>query len=270
MTACLPYDLIATDLDGTLARSDHSVSDRTMAAIGSAVAAGARHVVVTGRAAQWARPVLDEIGYTGLAVCGNGGQLYDVGEHTLLTSVSLDRDTAALALARAEALVGPLALAVTPDRLDAQVLVGPGYRMYEATEPMSKRVGDPDELWADPISRVFVQHPTLGDDELTAAVQEAAGDLVTVVLAGRECIEILPRGLSKATGLARAAQALGATAERTIAFGDMPNDIPMFGWAGHAVAMDNAHAELKAVADEVTSSNDEDGIAAVLEQWLPR
>ncbi|WP_404817566.1 HAD family hydrolase [Streptomyces resistomycificus] len=53
-----------------------------------------------------------------------------------------------------------------------------------------------------------------------------------------------------------------------MAFGDMPNDIPMFAWASYGVAMANAHEELKAVADEVTSSNEEDGIAAVLERLL--
>lgn len=61
---------------------------------------------------------------------------------------------------------------------------------------------------------------------------------------------------------------LGFKAADTIAFGDMPNDIPMFGWAAYGVAMANAHDELKAVADEVTASNDEDGIAEVLERLL--
>jgi hydroxymethylpyrimidine pyrophosphatase-like HAD family hydrolase len=54
----------------------------------------------------------------------------------------------------------------------------------------------------------------------------------------------------------------------TIAFGDMPNDIPMFGWAHHGVAMANAHEDLKAVAHEITASNDNDGIAVVLEELL--
>lgn len=57
-------------------------------------------------------------------------------------------------------------------------------------------------------------------------------------------------------------------AAETIAFGDMPNDIPMFAWAAHGVAMGNAHGELRAVADEVTASNEEDGIAVVLERLL--
>lgn len=57
-------------------------------------------------------------------------------------------------------------------------------------------------------------------------------------------------------------------AAETIAFGDMPNDVPMFGWASYGVAMANAHEELKAVADEVTASNEEDGIAVVVERLL--
>ncbi len=56
---------------------------------------------------------------------------------------------------------------------------------------------------------------------------------------------------------------------RTIAFGDMPNDIPMFQWAAHGVAMAGAHPELKAVADEVTTTNEDDGVAVVLEQIFP-
>lgn len=72
--------------------------------------------------------------------------------------------------------------------------------------------------------------------------------------------------MTKATGLALAAEHLGLAPATTIAFGDMPNDIPMFDWAAHGVAMANAHPELQAVADEVTLSNEEDGIAVVLER----
>jgi hydroxymethylpyrimidine pyrophosphatase-like HAD family hydrolase len=88
-------------------------------------------------------------------------------------------------------------------------------------------------------------------------------------MAGAGVVELLPLGLSKATGLAVAARRLGLRARDTIAFGDMPNDVPMFGWAAHGVAMANAHEELLAVADAVTTSNDEDGVAAVLEQLYP-
>ncbi|MEU6094199.1 HAD family hydrolase [Streptomyces sp. NPDC047079] len=266
-SARFPYQLIATDLDGTLLRPDETVSARTRAALAAATAAGAAHIVVTGRAVPWTRHILDDLGYRGLAVCGQGAQVYDAGEHRLLTSVTLDRQIAGLALAKIEAEVGPLLLAASRDGLDGEVLVGPGYRVHDGPLPY-RPIRDTADLWSAPLNKVYLQHPRLGDDELAEAARQAAGGLVGVTMAGEGIVEILPLGLTKATGLSLAARRLGMKAAVTIAFGDMPNDIPMFAWAGHSVAMANAHGDLKAVADEVTLSNEEDGIAVVLERLL--
>ncbi|MFD6494225.1 HAD family hydrolase [Streptomyces sp. NPDC060188] len=266
-TRTFPYKLVATDLDGTLLRSDDTVSARTREALAAVTAAGAAHIVVTGRAVPWTRHILDDLGYQGLAVCGQGAQVYDAGEHRLLTSVTLDRQLAGLALAKIEAEVGPLLLAASRDGLDGEVLVGPGYRVHDGPLPVVP-IRDAADLWSAPLNKVYVQHPTLSDDELAAVATEVAGGLVGVTMAGAGIVELLPLGLSKATGLSLAARRLGAKAVDTIAFGDMPNDIPMFAWAAHSVAMANAHADLKAVAGEVTSTNEEDGIAVVLERLL--
>ncbi|WP_079053163.1 HAD family hydrolase [Streptomyces phaeochromogenes] len=265
-TGAFPYKLVATDLDGTLLRSDDTVSERTREALAAATAAGSAHLVVTGRAVPWTRHILDELGYEGLAVCGQGAQLYDAGAHRLLTSVTLDRQVAGLALAKIEAEVGPLALAASRDGVDGDVLIGPGYRVLGQLKAVP--FTDVAELWAAPLTKMYIQHPELTDDELAAAARAAAGGLVSVVMAGEGIVEILPLGLSKATGLSLAARRLGVKAAETIAFGDMPNDIPMFAWSAHGVAMANAHEELKAVADEMTLSNEDDGIAVVLERLL--
>ncbi|MFF4758756.1 HAD family hydrolase [Streptomyces sp. NPDC001292] len=259
-----PYKLIATDLDGTLLRSDGSVSRRTRQALAAATAAGAAHLVVTGRAVPWTRHVLDDLGYRGLAVCGQGAQVYDAGEHRLLTSVTLDRQLAAVALAKIEAEVGPLYLAASRDGLDGEVLVGPGYAV--AGPLPATPFTDVAYLWSAPLNKIYVQHPDLTDDELADVARRTAGGFVSVTMAGEGIVELLPLGLSKATGLSLAARRLGLKAADAIAFGDMPNDVPMFAWASRGVAMANAHEELKAVADEVTASNDEDGIAALLEK----
>jgi Cof subfamily protein (haloacid dehalogenase superfamily) len=262
----LPYRLIATDLDGTLLRSDHSVSPRTREALAAVTAAGAAHIVVTGRAVPWTRHVLDDLGYDGLAVCGQGAQVYDAGARRLLTTVTLDRQLAGLALAKIEAEAGPLYLAASRDGLDGEVLVGPG---YEVQGPLpATPFTDAADLWTAPLNKLYVQHPTLSDDELAEVAHRAAGGFVTVTMAGEGIVELLPLGLSKATGLSLAARRLKLKATDTIAFGDMPNDLPMFAWASYGVAMSNAHEELKSVADEVTASNDEDGIAVVLERML--
>ncbi|GAA1314167.1 HAD family hydrolase [Streptomyces sanglieri] len=262
-----PYKLVATDLDGTLLRDDETVSGRTREALAAVTAAGAAHIIVTGRAVPWTRHILDDLGYEGLAVCGQGAQVYHAGEHKLLTSLTLDRQLAGLALSKVEAEVGPLALAASRDGLDGEVMVGPGYRVQEGPLP-AVFVKDPAELWSAPLNKVYIQHPDLDDDALATAARAAVGNLVDVVMAGPGVVEILPLGLSKATGLSLAARRLGVKGADTLAFGDMPNDIPMFAWARRGVAMANAHADLKAVAQEITTSNEDDGIAVVLERLL--
>ncbi|MFJ1756613.1 HAD family hydrolase [Kitasatospora sp. NPDC088134] len=265
-TDALPHRLVATDLDGTLLTSAGTVSARTLDALAAVTALGAQHIVVTGRSAAWTRPVLDGIGYTGIAVCGQGAQVYDAGAHKLLTSVTLDRQLAALALAKIEAETGPLAVAANRDGLDGEVLAGPGYALHTTGAGLPLREAAPEELLAAPVGKLYIQHPRLTDDQLAEAARAVAGQLVGVVMAGEGIVELLPLGLTKATGLSVAARRLGVTGAGTIAFGDMPNDIPMFRWAGRGVAMGNAHEHLRAVADEVTASHDEDGVAVVLER----
>ncbi|MCX4908007.1 HAD family hydrolase [Streptomyces sp. NBC_00878] len=269
MAAPIAYSLIATDLDGTLLRGDDTLSDRSRAALAMAVARGARHLVVTGRPAPRVRPLLDELGSQGLAVCGQGAQLYDAGAHRMVWSVTLDRELAETALGKIEAEVGDVYAAVDQDGVDGLTLIEPGYEMPHPTLP-AVRVLRRDDLWTEPISKVLLRHPLLSDDALASAARGAVGSLATVTMSGPGTVELQPCGVTKATGLALAAEHLGLTPAVTIAFGDMPNDIPMFDWAAHGVAMANAHPELKAVADEVTLSNEEDGIAVVLERLFSR
>jgi hydroxymethylpyrimidine pyrophosphatase-like HAD family hydrolase len=73
-------------------------------------------------------------------------------------------------------------------------------------------------------------------------------------------------GVSKASTLEQLIDEEGLTASDVVAFGDMPNDVEMIAWAGHGVAVANAHPEVLAVADEVTGTNDADGVAEVLER----
>ncbi|MFJ3598692.1 HAD family hydrolase [Streptomyces sp. NPDC090126] len=259
------YTLVATDLDGTLLRPDGTVSARSRAALGRAAASGARHLIVTGRPVPGIRALLADLAYTGLVVCGQGTQLYDADAGRLLRSVALDREAADTALGKIEAEVGAVFAAVDQDGVDGVTLIEAGYRMPNPTLP-AQRVGPREALWERPVIKVLVRHPELGDDALTAAARGAVGDLATVTMAGPGTVELAPRGVDKGTGLAAAAELLGIGAERTVAFGDMPNDLPMFAGSGLRVAMGNAHPELRAAADEVTLTHAEDGVAVVLER----
>jgi Cof subfamily protein (haloacid dehalogenase superfamily) len=261
------YALVATDLDGTLLRGDDTFSDRSLLALARVTDAGARHLVVTGRPAPRVRPLLEHLRGRGLAVCGQGAQVYDAGADRLLWSVTLDRELAETALGKIEAEVGQVYAAVDQDGVDGLTLIEPGYRMPHPTLP-ALRVERRDDLWCAPISKVLLRHPDLSDDELAATARSVVGSLATVTMSGPGTVELQPCGVTKATGLALAAEHLGVGPADTVAFGDMPNDVPMFDWAAYGIAMANAHPELKAVADEVTTSNEDDGVAVVLERLL--
>ena len=83
-----------------------------------------------------------------------------------------------------------------------------------------------------------------------------------------EALEIVPLGVNKAAGLARAAELLGIPREETIAIGDGENDISMLRWAGLGIAMSNASAAVKAAADVIAPVCDEDGAAWAMEKYL--
>ncbi|MFL4906313.1 HAD family hydrolase [Streptomyces sp. MMS24-I2-30] len=268
MAAPPAFSLVATDLDGTLLRGDDTLSDRSLAVLARVARAGARHLVVTGRPAPRVRPLLDRLGGEGLAVCGQGAQVYDAGADRLLWSVTLDRELAETALGKIEAEVGQVYAAVDQDGVDGLTLIEPGYLMPHPTLP-AVRVERRDDLWCAPISKVLLRHPALSDDELAATARSVVGSLANVTMSGPGTVELQPCGITKATGLALAAEHLRLGADRAVAFGDMPNDIPMFRWAAYGVAMEGAHPELKAVADEITTSNEDDGVAVVLERLFP-
>ena len=128
------------------------------------------------------------------------------------------------------------------------------------------RVADAIELLDGPATKLSCCTHGHEVDVILAVARDVAGDGATVVLSGDEAVEVTAVGVNKAAGLAEVADELGIEAKDVVAFGDYPNDVPMLAWAGRGVAVANAHAEVLAVADEVTASNDDDGVAIVLER----
>ncbi|MDT0611129.1 HAD-IIB family hydrolase [Streptomyces lancefieldiae] len=258
------YRLVATDLDGTLLRSDLTVSARTRRALDRVTASGAHHLVVTGRPAVACKHLLNTLGYRGLAVCGQGAQLYDAGADRLLSSLALDRDLAHGVVEKVEAELGRVELGIVTSPPESRFKVTPGFgeRVRHGWDVTTDRA----LLWADPIDKLILHHPDVDEDRLAAVTRRLTGGEVTVVHSVKGMVEVLPAGTDKGTGVARAAELLGFTGADTVAFGDMPNDIPLLAWAAHGVAVAGAHHDLRAMADEVAPGNDEDGVASVLER----
>jgi hydroxymethylpyrimidine pyrophosphatase-like HAD family hydrolase len=117
-------------------------------------------------------------------------------------------------------------------------------------------------------TKLLVRHPQMAEDEITERVAAAVGDLALVTSAGAPVAELSAPGVHKASALERLCAEQGVAADEVVAFGDGPNDLPMLQWAGRGIAMANAHPSVLAAVDEVTESNEDDGVAVVLEQLL--
>ncbi|MQA86220.1 MAG: Cof-type HAD-IIB family hydrolase [Streptosporangiales bacterium] len=252
--------LVATDLDGTVIRSDRTISDRTVAALSRVEASGAHLVLVTGRPPRWMHEIAEATGHRGLAICANGALVYDLRTEEVVESCPIETDVLKELIERLRATVPDLAFA-------AEQLSGFVHEEAYRTRDANLRVGELEQLLALPAAKLLAQHRTIDPDTLLARARAVVGDLAEVTHASNYgLLEISAAGVSKASALAQLCDTLGVTAGQVLAFGDMPNDLPLLAWAGTSYAVANAHPDVLAAVDHHTASNDEDGVALVLEE----
>ena len=253
--------LVATDLDGTLVRSDGTISERTREVIAAVEARGVPVVFVTGRPLRWAEEVFEHVGDHGLAVVSNGALVWDVAADRPRLRREMDPATVLRVCAELRAAVPGSAFAV--ETLEG-IGLEPGF-MERHPLPDGARRASLDELVTAPVVKLLARHEELGPLDYWDAAEAAIGELVTITWSSASTLlEISAFGVTKATTLALLAEELGAAPEQVLAFGDMPNDLPMLAWAGTPYAMANAHASVLAAVDRVAPSNDDDGVAEVL------
>ncbi|MFD7449435.1 HAD family hydrolase [Kitasatospora sp. NPDC059827] len=264
--------LIATDLDGTLLCSGGTVSDRTAAALAAAEAAGVQVVFVTGRPPRWMQQVSPHIGGHGVAICSNGGAIVDVrrgGELIEYFPMPAPTSLAVVEALRAE-LPGTSFAFEYADGWARE----PGYEVLMWGDTEVRAVGPAEELLADggPVRGLFkllAKHPDLDPDTFLAEARTAAGHLAEITRSSPiALLEISAPGVTKASTLARWCAEHGIDRAEVVAFGDMPNDLEMLAWAGTAYAVANAHPQVLAAVPLHTVSNEEDGVAAVLERLI--
>lgn len=263
-----PYKLAAIDLDGTLLGSDHTISPGNAAAIRRAVESGAKIVLASGR--QWSTidvfakrlglpsesPI---IAYNGAMIRTHGG---DTWFHQPLPA-----EAAKTIVHYCDAHDLHLnyyfndALYVRDDTRWG--------RMYQ------KRTGTIPHVTGD-LTRFDGERPTkliLVDtlevtNSLLTHFQAEFGDSLYIIKTEDEYLEFMDPKVSKGVALAEVAKHLGIAQAQCVAFGDSYNDIPMLQWAGLGVAMDNARAELKAVAKRIAPPADADGVGTLLRELL--
>ena len=256
--------LVATDLDGTLVRSDNTVSAYTQQVLAELDERDVPVVFVTGRPLRWAEDVFDHVGRHGLAVISNGALVWDVAGDRPVALRGIEPEVGLEVAERIRTAVPGSAFAIETlagTSLEPQYLerhpVPPGSRRAPIAELLSGQSG--------PVLKLMARHEELGYQEFWDQAADAVGDLAVITWSSTSAmLEISAAGVTKATTLAVLCEDLGVEAAEVIAFGDMPNDIAMLSWAGTSYAMADAHPTVIDAATHLAPSNDEDGVARVL------
>jgi HAD superfamily hydrolase (TIGR01484 family) len=213
------------------------------------------------------RDVADAAGVTGPVVCSNGAILYDLGRDAVITHEQLGGELAREFGRALRALSPTVVFAIEHGHLLGYEPAFP--RLFEDGVPAHlSPIGDVEELCEADVTKLIVHHPGEDPDALASWVSAHVGQRAFVTHSGGPFVEIGAAGVSKASGLARLCEELSVAAEDVVAFGDMPNDLPMLRFAGLGVAVANAHPEVLAEANEVAPSNDDDGVARTIERLL--
>jgi Cof subfamily protein (haloacid dehalogenase superfamily) len=252
--------LVATDLDGTLLRSDGTVSARTREVLVELDGRGVPVVFVTGRPLRWMEQLWADVGAHGLAIVANGAIVYDVTAHRVREVCGIAREQGLEVTRAISAGVPGAAFAI--ETVDG-IRLGDGFTGRHDL-PASTPRGRLEDVWDQDATKVLVRHDALSFEELREGVTAAVGDLATPSWSMEGLVEISAAGVTKAATLARVCAELDVEAADVVAFGDMPNDLPMLGWAGTSYAMDGAHPSVLAAAGRRAPANDEDGVATVL------
>ena len=260
--------LIACDLDGTLLRPDGTVSDRSVAALRAAAAAGVHVVIASGRPPFMLDPVLPYVGdAVGHGVLANGSIVCTLPDGAELRRVRFELDTAVGVVHQLRAIDPRYGFALATDAGWAQEQgfferMPVGRISPDSADALVAAEGATEAL------KLITFHDGHAAHELLELLPTLLGPHLAVTHMGADCVEIGPAGIDKATGLAWLCTHLGVDPSDVVAFGDEYNDHEMLRFAGHGVVMANANEHTRALADEIAPSNADDGVAVVIERLL--
>ena len=249
--------VLVLDLDGTLTNSQKEITDKTLEAVFRMQEYGHKVVIATGRPTPGALPIAKKLKlekFGGFIASFNGGQITDCGSGEVIYQqtlpnigfISYDK-TGIIAADRPDKYID----------LEARINHLPVSYKKNIAEyidfPLNKCLGTAEPEVAPEKEQAFI---------------EKFGDRINVSRSEPFFIEITPKGIDKAASLEHLCEIIGSSRENMIACGDGFNDISMIKYAGVGVAMANAQEEVKAAADYITVSNDEDGVAKVIYEMI--
>jgi len=263
------YRLLAIDLDGTLLtpRPQKTITPRTRRAIQQAAEAGIRVVIATGQSLVMLQHLCRDLPLTGPQIIENGATIVDFRTGQIFHEKLLP-PTFVLPVLEALKQAGFHRAYHTLSRVYADTDAPRVRRWYDPPVPPVIEIEDVSNLYPEPCIKLV----GIGEESMLRAKRQKlmdtfAGQLY-ITQSAFDLLEFLHPAVSKVNGLQTIARDLGIKPEEVVAIGDGHNDIGMLQFAGLGVAMGNAHEEVKREADYVTSSNAEDGVAAVIEELI--
>lgn len=253
--------LVALDVDGTLVDGDNNMSAAVHDAVWALRDKGIETVITTGRAIPGVMSTVAKLGLTeGIAIASNGAVVFSYDPPVVLHSVTFDASAAVA-----------LILAKVPDAMVAVEEIGVGYRVNKHF-PDGEIGGQitlqsVEELVEHPVTRVIIRAPEHTAEEFGAIVGDLGLTGTSYYIGYSAWVDLAPEGVSKASGLDFVCERLGIQASEVLAVGDGHNDFEMLEWAGRGVAMGHAPERVKAIADAVTGSIEQDGLATELKRY---
>ncbi len=263
-----PIKLIAFDLDGTLLTSDKHITERAEKAIKALAGAGVVMVPCTGRPPRNTKVYVEQLGLRS-AVVFNGAALYNAVTDTSLYRHCFDKTSALNVIHTMRERVPDVMAGMETSHgwyLDS------GYYEWRKTQPYLPQlephgVGDIVDFVGEGTVKIYFRKPQVTAREMSSALAELD---VYKTWSSAELLEVMAPKVNKREALVHICTELGISWQEVMTFGDEHNDQGMLLWAGLGIAMANAKSEALEVADFITKSNDEDGVAVVLEQVLAR
>jgi HAD superfamily hydrolase (TIGR01484 family) len=240
------YKLLALDMDGTLLTDDKQVTEETKKWLRKAMDHGVTVMFSTGRGVQTASSFWEELGLDSPMVLLNGAEIWE-GPGRLMARTHLPRETVR--------------------RLHELALREDAHYWGYSVESLSSRRNWSEELFETDWMKFGMKHDDLA---VVARIREELlgwGGL-EITASAPVNVEISVQGISKESGVREVCRLLGIDMTQVLAVGDSENDVLMLQAAGLGVAMGNAEEHVKAIADVVTSSNNEDGVAKAVQKFI--
>ncbi len=270
MTTVPDIRLIALDLDGTLTNAAKVITPATYDALMTAQQKGVRLILSSGRPPYGMRPLARQLHmhrYGGMLLCYNGGHIEDCATHQVLVQTMLS-DSLLTFLRSCQQRSGLTLMTYHDDTIYTE---RPD-NQYVAISAFSNKMhvkGVPNIITDTP--RPLYKFLLVGEPhtilEWEPIMQREAEGRMHIVRSTPYFIECLPLGIDKGTALAQLLQQQHLDRRHLMAFGDGNNDIGMLQTAGIGVAMSNAEEHVRQMADYVTLSNEDDGVAAALRHF---